>query len=225
MNIDTQYLMHLLIKATDARIASITPNSLGNLSMVQQTRQEVMQDFRAILDTALDASVESGTQGGTVDRGNGLTLPTRCHVSVVIMMRHPENQRLGVWLAQRKEPGRFNGRWHCPGGGLKRNEEPEFGAARELREEMGLEVTVTALKFYRADMRDDVTYRLMLTHYTLGVGCSFNPRNTEPTIRTDWQWFPIDLPPGGLMPGLAPVLAQLAAQELVKAAPTDEVAP
>lgn len=39
-----------------------------------------------------------------------------------------------------------DGRWHLPGGGLKKNEDPKAGALRELFEETGLKLDPTKVK-------------------------------------------------------------------------------
>lgn len=48
---------------------------------------------------------------------------------------------VGGKLLLAKEPRGKSDRWELPGGGLDFGEEPQVGLAREVREEMGLEVT------------------------------------------------------------------------------------
>ena len=49
-----------------------------------------------------------------------------------------------VLIAQRPEGKQLAGLWEFPGGKLERQETPEAGLARELREELGVEVAVDA---------------------------------------------------------------------------------
>ena len=50
-----------------------------------------------------------------------------------------------VLLAKRSE-GRFKGCWEFPGGKLEEDESPEDCLRRELREELGVEVTVEGIE-------------------------------------------------------------------------------
>jgi len=47
-----------------------------------------------------------------------------------------------VLIARRKKAGRFGGVWEFPGGKLEPGESPEECLTRELREELGIDVTV-----------------------------------------------------------------------------------
>lgn len=72
-----------------------------------------------------------------------------------IMTDHPENipncfYRVSIKALVLDEEGRFllcredNGKWELPGGGLDFWENPQEGITREIKEEMGLEVTSVA---------------------------------------------------------------------------------
>lgn len=51
-----------------------------------------------------------------------------------------------VLVGQRPEGHSLPGQWEFPGGKIERNESPEQALARELREELGIEAEIGALK-------------------------------------------------------------------------------
>lgn len=203
MNIDTQYLLHLLVKALDARAEKLEGGPQSDMNVI---RAAVMRDLRAVLDATLDASVESGTQGGTVVRDNRGSLPLRQHASAVVLSRNAEG-RLGVWLSKRLEPGRFQGCWQCPGGRVRKHESAQEAAARALYEETWLAVELGQLNFLRVAMSEHYDYAMHLSHYGLVLETPPVLKNTELGLRTDWEWFRLDEVPKDLTPGLAEVLA------------------
>lgn len=109
-----------------------------------------------------------------------------------------EDESGRVLLARRSiEP--FKGLWDVPGGHLEADEDPETGAKREVREELGLEVALQGLLGIwvdRFDQGEDPTawHRSLNLFYrakVVGGSLKANPSEVhEPT------WFPADrLPP------------------------------
>lgn len=65
-------------------------------------------------------------------------MPRHLHVVCAII------ERDGLILAARRKPGlNMAGKWEFPGGKIQDGESPAAALARELREEMGIEVEIT----------------------------------------------------------------------------------
>lgn len=54
-------------------------------------------------------------------------------------------RREGMYFATQRGYGEFEGMWEFPGGKIESGEEPEAALAREIREELDVEVTVEEL--------------------------------------------------------------------------------
>jgi 8-oxo-dGTP diphosphatase len=68
-----------------------------------------------------------------------LSLPNAVPVACGIIERN------GMFLAAQRGAGQSNaGLWEFPGGKVRRDETPETALVRELQEELGIEVTITA---------------------------------------------------------------------------------
>lgn len=74
-------------------------------------------------------------------------------------------RRDGRYLLARRVRGAEAGRWEFPGGKLERGETPEQALARELREELGIEVRVSTLEHCIVDWEGMGGAGLLLLFY------------------------------------------------------------
>ena len=114
-------------------------------------------------------------------------------VSVDNVVFQEINKSLHLLLIQRKnEP--FQHQWALPGGFLDMHETLEEAAARELKEETGLEaVSLEQLGAYSTVDRDPRT-RVISVAFKIHVAAGDKPAAADDAL--DAQWFPVDqLPP------------------------------
>ena len=78
-------------------------------------------------------------------------------------------------------------RWSFPGGHLEPGESASEALARELREELGIEVTVTGEPELYLDERDDHADRLVISLWTLAHWRG-TPSNTAPDENDELRW-------------------------------------
>jgi 8-oxo-dGTP diphosphatase len=111
-----------------------------------------------------------------------------------------------VLLMKRKGP-HGHGTWSTPGGHLDFGESPEQCAAREAREEVGIDVTDIRFRALTNDVFDE-TGRHYVTIWMDGAAA-----NAAPTIAAEAEvaeigWFPWDKLPSPLFLPLANLLAE-----------------
>lgn len=81
-------------------------------------------------------------------------------------------------------------RWELPGGGLRRGEDPEEGARREAREELGLDLAEwTALG--TAQLRN----HKLTTLHVFGAAWDGTPPVADPGEIAELRWFDVAAPP------------------------------
>ncbi len=85
-----------------------------------------------------------------------------------------------VLVSQRKKGAHLGGVWELPGGKVEDGEDPALAVVRELREELGIEVTVDDIldvTFHRYPPRDGHPERTVLL---LFYRCTRTPGSPEP---------------------------------------------
>jgi ADP-ribose pyrophosphatase YjhB (NUDIX family) len=84
------------------------------------------------------------------------------------------------------------GCWDVPGGFLESGEHPEAGAGRELREETGLEIELTALLgFFMAVYGEEAEPVLNICYLARATGGELGPGDDA----AEAAWFALDAPP------------------------------
>jgi len=109
-------------------------------------------------------------------------------------------------LAQRPAGKPYEGYWEFPGGKLERGESIEAALARELREELGIEVTASHLWHTLEHDYPHAYVRLYFCKVTHWTG---EPHGREGQAFV-WQSLPAEVSP--LLPATIPVLEWLAAE-------------
>jgi mutator protein MutT len=89
-------------------------------------------------------------------------------------------------IAQRRSQDTFGGYWEFPGGKKRDDETFERCAAREVREELGIEIVVGE-KFF--EIRKEYDNRLIWLHFYLCSHLSGDPR---PIDCTDVRWVDVE---------------------------------
>lgn len=114
------------------------------------------------------------------------------------------DKRRRVLLAERVDDRAFAGLWEFPGGKIDACESPEAALCRELREELGIEVT-DCRHFLSTD--HDYSDRRVRLHFYLVTAWREPIRGV---VGQKVRWVKIDaLDPGQLLPADLPVIAAL----------------
>ena len=79
------------------------------------------------------------------------------------------NEKNEVLLAQRPEGKRLAGKWEFPGGKVEEGESPEVALARELKEELGIDVAPHDLEpfWFLSHAYPEFGFHLVMPVYTL----------------------------------------------------------
>lgn len=98
----------------------------------------------------------------------------------------------GHVLLSRRARDPFAGLWEVPGGFVELGEHPADAARREVREEMGLELTVTGLVGLYSVASEHSGWLLVICF----AGTVTGEPSPDPAEVADWRWFPPDdIPP------------------------------
>lgn len=113
----------------------------------------------------------------------------------------------GRFLLTSRPPGKvYAGYWEFPGGKVEAGETVEQALARELHEELGLEVDAAAITRWREQLVD-YPHALVRLHFCQVTTWSGTPRMREGQ-RASWEGLPPQVEP--ILPGSVPVLEWLA---------------
>lgn len=123
-------------------------------------------------------------------------------VAVGVLMR-PDGSFL---LAQRPAGKPYEGYWEFPGGKLEPGESVEAALARELHEELGLDVT--RCERWKV-LEHDYPHAYVRLHFCKVVGWRGEPHGREGQAFA-WQQAPVSV--GPLLPATIPVVDWLAAE-------------
>jgi 8-oxo-dGTP diphosphatase len=97
-------------------------------------------------------------------------------------------EREGRVLLSRRAHEPWAGRWEVPGGFLDHGEHPEDGARREVREELGIAVTLTGLLgIYVHPVPDQDP--LLIVVYVGTTDATDEEVRIDPAEIADWRWF------------------------------------
>ena len=112
-------------------------------------------------------------------------------VGLAVLILKDGKVLLGHRAADRKDTGGIfePDTWTVPGGKQEFGETMFEGAAREVREETGLEISDLELFSASDDMQPD---RHFITLQFIAGSCTGEPRVTEPDKEDAWEWFPLD---------------------------------
>jgi 8-oxo-dGTP diphosphatase len=117
-------------------------------------------------------------------------------------------------IGQRARPPELAGRWELPGGKVGHGESDAGALARELREELGLEVVVGARIGHDVALSDTMTLRAYLVTQTGGTIEPRDHRALRWVVADDLDgvaWVPADR---GWLPDLFAALRERGASEL-----------
>ena len=115
-------------------------------------------------------------------------------VGIAILVIRDGKVLLGHRAEKAKDTGGIYepGTWTLPGGKQEYGETVLQGAAREVREETGLEIDNLQVFGVSDDIQPDRQY---VTIQVLAGSSAGEPRVMEPEKEDDWQWFDPDLLP------------------------------
>lgn len=120
-----------------------------------------------------------------------MTLTNRPKVGVAVIIRNNTSTNTGndgQVLLGRRMYGAGKGSWSFPGGHLEYGETPEEGAAREVKEEAGIEIKNIRRGPYTSEVYDDID-RHYITLFLVADYASGEVKNLEPDRCEGWHWF------------------------------------
>jgi len=117
------------------------------------------------------------------------SLRTDVQVTVDLVVFTIREQRLHVLLVQRAIPP-FEGRWVLPGGFIREGESLEHAAARELKEETGVEDVYLEQLFTFGDPGRDPRGRVVTVAYYALISADTRPLAARTDARAA-QWWPV----------------------------------
>lgn len=152
-----------------------------------------------------DAGSDAGVRRLTAEEAQAGRVPVDVAVGV-LMRRDAEGRDAAFLLTSRPEGKVWAGYWEFPGGKLEAGESVEAALARELHEELGIDVARAGVQRWREQLMDYPHARVRL-HFCKVYDWqgTFEMREGQSMA---WQQLPVDVVP--VLPGTVPVLEWLA---------------
>ncbi len=102
-----------------------------------------------------------------------------------------------ILLIKRSNTGWMDGYWSIPGGALEEHESLIHAVTREAYEELAIQVDPLHTQlFHVADVK--TTAQRMIGFYFLARQWNGEPKNNEPNLHSDIQWFSINNLPNNI---------------------------
>ena len=131
--------------------------------------------------------------------------PRPSHLVTAIALIVDEDKRFLI-SKRLSESGR--GMYACPGGSIEQGEHPLDAAIREAREETGMTLTVGRLVGAGIGSNDVVAGWIAL-FYLFRAPNGVISVNLIPESQENWEWWPVDVPPQPMLPGMVTALSNL----------------
>ena len=122
-------------------------------------------------------------------------------VSVIIPLRK-QGLKWEAWVQSRQEPGILDGMLEFPGGKIEQGESSHQAAARELLEEVSVEVSPNDLTLFQVTKHDYSDRKVCLYFHLLKVDDQHNGWKRG-------QWYELDATPNKLLAANQPIVENL----------------
>ncbi|MGH3428999.1 MAG: NUDIX hydrolase [Mycobacteriales bacterium] len=116
-----------------------------------------------------------------------------------------------ILLGLRQNTGFADGSWHLPSGHAEDGESATIGVIREAKEEIGVDVQPSDVRFVHFMHHRTDSGRVGLFYES--DTWTGDVVNTEPDKCAEWRWFPISALPEQMIPYAAEVLVHIAKEQ------------
>jgi len=127
------------------------------------------------------------------------------HAAAHVLLRKDNT----IAFVLRSATGWMDGHYGLPAGRVEKNESFRAAAAREAKEEVGVDLTAAELVPTLTVHRDSQDLGGWVEIYFTALSWSGEPYNAEPAKHSELAWLDIDNLPENLMPGLNYCLQQI----------------
>lgn len=127
------------------------------------------------------------------------------HAAVHVLLRKDNT----IAFVLRSATGWMDGHYGLPAGRVEKNESYRAAAAREAKEEVGVNLRAADLEHTLTVHRDSHDHGGWIDIYFTALSWESEPYNAEPDKHSELAWLDIDNLPENLMPGLSYCLQQI----------------